>query len=232
MGACSRPVCGWNVAVMLARALYGARARSLCLCSRFSGARVVWKPSPQCEPSLRPVTTQCVHNMDKMDYSAPPFFLSTADALRKGARMVFAFAILSKQHRPYRNKCFALALLALLVPRSSAMAITAPHDDNGTGAHWAVSAPSLPPPLSPLMAPPPLLCNVMPCTEANDNEAPGSDSMQLVPSHRRGLQTCTETCNFASDGLCDDGGPGAERPHPPPVSVSLQPLLNHPHRRR
>jgi hypothetical protein len=36
--------------------------------------------------------------------------------------MVFAFAIRSKQHRPYRNKCFALVLLALLVPRSSDMA--------------------------------------------------------------------------------------------------------------
>jgi hypothetical protein len=34
-----------------------------------------------------------------------------------------------------------------------------------------------------------------------------------MPSHRRELQTaqaCTETCNYASDGWCDDGGPGAE----------------------
>ena len=65
--------------------------------------------------------------MYNMSNLAPPSFLSTADALRKGARMVFAFAIRSKQHRPYRNKCFALVLLGLLVLRSSAMAITAPH---------------------------------------------------------------------------------------------------------
>ena len=37
--------------------------------------------------------------------------------------------------------------------------------------------------------------------------------MQLVPSHRRELQTaeaCTEACNYASDGVCDDGGLGSE----------------------
>ena len=152
------------------------------------------------------VTAPCVHNVD---HSAPPSLLSTADGLRKGARNVFAFAVGSMQHRPYRNKCFSLALLVLLVPRSSAMATTAPFDGDGTGPHRAELAPSLPHPLSPLMAPP-LLCTVQPCTEANDNEAPGSYSMRLVPSHRRELQICTETCNFASDGLCDDGGPGAE----------------------
>ena len=29
-------------------------------------------------------------------------------------------------------------------------------------------------------------------------------------AQRRALSTCTNTCNYAADGECDDGGPGAE----------------------
>jgi hypothetical protein len=61
-----------------------------------------------------------------------------------------------------------------------------------------VRVPSPPPQWSALMAPPPLPCTVLPCTEASDNEASGNDarglhSMQLVPSHRRELQTAVST---------------------------------------
>ena len=55
------------------------------------------------------------------------------------------------------------------------------------------------------------LLALYPCTKASD--VPGLYSVQPVPSQRRELQTgpaCTETCGFASDGVCDDGGPGAE----------------------
>jgi hypothetical protein len=41
------------------------------------------------------------------------------------------------------------------------------------------------------MPPSPLLCTVLPCTKASD--IPGLYSMQLVPSHRRELQTAVST---------------------------------------
>ena len=41
------------------------------------------------------------------------------------------------------------------------------------------------------MPPPPLACNVLPCTEASD--ILGLNSVQLVPSHRRELQTAVST---------------------------------------
>jgi hypothetical protein len=39
----------------------------------------------------------------------------------------------------------------------------------------------------------------------------GSTDYDLISGRRlQTAQACTETCNFASDGWCDDGGPGAE----------------------
>ena len=53
------------------------------------------------------------------------------------------------------------------------------------------------------MAPPPLPCTVLPCTEASDNDAPGSYSMQLVPSHRRELQTLVSTVAGLTSALAN-----------------------------
>ena len=53
------------------------------------------------------------------------------------------------------------------------------------------------------MAPPPLPCTVLPCTEASDNDAPGSYSMQLVPSHRRELQTAVSTSTDLTSALAN-----------------------------
>eukprot|EP00900_Chrysochromulina_parva_P017016 jgi/Chrpa1/25315/Chrysochromulina_OHIO_Genome00010662-RA len=54
-------------------------------------------------------------------------------------------------------------------------------------------SPPLPSPLpsSPLLPPSPLLCTVLPCAKASD--IPGLNSVQLVPSHRRELQTMVST---------------------------------------
>ena len=59
------------------------------------------------------------------------------------------FVIWSKNNRSYRNEWVKWTLLALVVPRSSAMATTAPPDGDGTGANRAESA-QMPPPRPPL----------------------------------------------------------------------------------
>jgi hypothetical protein len=67
------------------------------------------------------------------------------------------FATWAGHNRSYRNKCFELALLALLVPQGSASAVAAttmtppPPDGDGTGAHRAESGAQTPP-----LRPPPL----------------------------------------------------------------------------
>jgi hypothetical protein len=62
-------------------------------------------------------------------------------------------------------------------------------------------SPSLP--SSPLLPPSPLLCTVLPCTEAND--IPGLNSVQLVPSHRRELQTAVSTSAGLLSALANTG---------------------------
>ena len=105
----------------------------------------------------------------------------------------------------------AVAFLMIFIPRVSAMAPTRP-DGDGAGAHRELlvqAPPPLPLPSPPSPRPPPPRAPLSP--QASD--VPGLGSMQLVPSHRRELQTaeaCTETCNYASDGVCDDGGLGSE----------------------
>ena len=52
-----------------------------------------------------------------------------------------------------------------------------------------------------------------PCTQASHVAGLYRGLQLVVPSLRRELQTaqaCTETCQYAADGWCDDGGPGAE----------------------
>jgi hypothetical protein len=66
-----------------------------------------------------------------------------------------------------------------------------------------VWVPSPPPQWSALMAPPPLPCTVLPCTKASDNDAPGLHSMQLVPSHRRELQTSVSTVADLTSALAN-----------------------------
>ena len=69
------------------------------------------------------------------------------------------------------------------------------------------------PPQPPLMPPPALPCTMLPCTEASNVPGVYQGLHLAAPSHRRELQTapaCMETCNYASDGWCDDGGLGAE----------------------
>ena len=51
------------------------------------------------------------------------------------------------------------------------------------------------------MAPPPLPCTVLPCTEASDIH--GLYSVQLVPSHRRELQTAVSTSAGLHSALAD-----------------------------
>jgi hypothetical protein len=63
--------------------------------------------------------------------------------------------------------------------------------------------PSQPPPSSPLLPPSPLLCTVLPCTKAND--IPGLNSVQLVPSHRRELQTAVSTSVGLLSALANTG---------------------------
>ena len=60
------------------------------------------------------------------------------------------FVIWSKNNRSYRNEWVKLALLALIIPGVSALAMTAPPD--GTGAHGAESA-QMPPPRPPSPTP-------------------------------------------------------------------------------
>jgi hypothetical protein len=56
---------------------------------------------------------------------------------------------------------------------------------------------------SPLLPPSPLICTVLPCTEAND--IPGLNSVQLVPSHRRELQTAVSTSADLLSALANTG---------------------------
>jgi hypothetical protein len=118
-----------------------------------------------------------------------------------------------------------LAFFMHCVPRVSANDSTRPGGD-GTGAQHETASvaplmprppplpphpptpppvlvPTPPPPLPALMAPPPLPCTVLPCTEASDNDAPGSYSMQLVPSHRRELQTAVSTMAGLNSALAN-----------------------------
>jgi hypothetical protein len=53
------------------------------------------------------------------------------------------------------------------------------------------------------MAPLPLPCTVLPCTEASDKDAPGLYSSQLVPSHRRELQTAVSTVADLTSALAN-----------------------------
>jgi hypothetical protein len=62
---------------------------------------------------------------------------------------------------------------------------------------------SQPPPSLPILSPPPLPCTVLPCTEAND--IPGLYSVQLVPSHRRELQTSVSTSAGLTSALASTG---------------------------
>jgi hypothetical protein len=61
--------------------------------------------------------------------------------------------------------------------------------------------PSLPLPSSPLLSPLPLPCTVLPCTKASD--IPGMYSVQLVPSHRRELQTAMSTVAGLTSALAN-----------------------------
>ena len=55
----------------------------------------------------------------------------------------------------------------------------------------------------PILPPPPLPCTVLPCTEASD--IPGLYSVQLVPSHRRELQTAVSTSAGLLNALANTG---------------------------
>jgi hypothetical protein len=61
--------------------------------------------------------------------------------------------------------------------------------------------PSQPPQSLPILSPPLLPCTVLPCTEASD--IPGLHSMQLVPSHRRELQTAVSTSAGLTSALAN-----------------------------
>ena len=61
--------------------------------------------------------------------------------------------------------------------------------------------PSLPLPSSALLLPLPLPCTVLPCTKASD--IPGMYSVQLVPSHRRELQTAVSTVAGLTSALAN-----------------------------
>jgi hypothetical protein len=97
---------------------------------------------------------------------------------------------------------------AILVPsglRPSALVLgTAPThaaiaDFNASTPLDAIPATSTSPPLPPL----PLLCTVLPCTKASD--IPGLNSVQLVPSHRRELQTAVSTSVGLFSALANTG---------------------------
>jgi biotin carboxyl carrier protein len=62
---------------------------------------------------------------------------------------------------------------------------------------------SQPPPSAPILSPPPLPCTVLPCTEASD--IPRLYSKQLVPSHRRELQTAVSTSAGLLSALANTG---------------------------
>jgi len=64
---------------------------------------------------------------------------------------------------------------------------------------------SLSPPLpsSPLLPPSPLICTVLPCAKVND--IPELNSVQLVPSHRRELQTAVSTSAGLLSALANTG---------------------------
>jgi hypothetical protein len=66
-----------------------------------------------------------------------------------------------------------------------------------------VRMPSQPPPSLPILQPPPLPCTALPCTEASD--IPGLYSVQLVPSHRRELQTAVSTSAGLLSALANTG---------------------------
>jgi hypothetical protein len=55
----------------------------------------------------------------------------------------------------------------------------------------------------PILQPPPLPCTALPCTEASD--IPGLYSVQLVPSHRRELQTAVSTSAGLLNALANTG---------------------------
>jgi hypothetical protein len=55
----------------------------------------------------------------------------------------------------------------------------------------------------PILQPPPLPCTALPCTEASD--IPGLYSVQLVPSHRRELQTAVSTSAGLLSALANTG---------------------------
>eukprot|EP00900_Chrysochromulina_parva_P008785 jgi/Chrpa1/17908/Chrysochromulina_OHIO_Genome00022144-RA len=166
---------------------------------------------------------------------------------RSGANMCFAirarhnrsyrnkwrFVIRARQNRSYGHKWFKLALLALLIPRVSAMETrtkTPPDGDGtGTGAHRAKSGvhtpPLRPPPLTPL------------CTDDLDSGAFDSDGAPMPCSYfsaqpsacasysvaRTNCPVACDTCSPLLQRLSHTRPPPSPPPLMPPTTSSLYP---------